>query len=68
MMIGMMVRMVAMMCSTETHILLVAFSDKQVLYVIHYFRVKPRLGSVVSYFAVFLCGFAALREMSLGKE
>ena len=48
MMIGMMVRMVAMMCSAEAHILLVTFSDKQVLYVIQYFRVKPRLVSVVS--------------------
>ena len=45
MMIGMMVRMVAVMYSTEAHILLVTFSDKQVLYVIQYFRVKPRLVS-----------------------
>ena len=45
MMIGMMVRMVAMMCSAEAHILLVTISDKQVLYVIQFFRVKPRLVS-----------------------
>lgn len=41
MMVGMMVRMVAMMGSTEAHILLVTFSDKEVLYVIQHFRVKP---------------------------
>ena len=41
MMIGMMVQMVAMMGSTEAHIILVTFSKRQVLYLIQYFPVKP---------------------------
>ena len=42
MMVGMMVHVVAMMDSTEAHILLVHLINKQqVLYVIEYFHVKP---------------------------
>jgi hypothetical protein len=44
MMIGMMVQMVAMQGPTEAHIILVNFfSNTQVLYVIQYLTVKPRL-------------------------
>jgi len=46
MMIGMVVQMVAMMGSTEAHILLdTFFSNRQILYVIRCFHVKPPLVS-----------------------